>query len=1626
MALTLHNGALRGMAARELAMHLRSRSAAESVEAVTDHLLGAIEQQSLPPNIISIWLTASGSWEPMFAAVQQPFSNYVRRKGISHLGRALRSNDWQHIWKRLGGVQGIDSMLSKLSVGDNRLLCQKIGRCARLPELPDEERRRRVTELLQNLLKSVNDQRPLHKHYAQLVPACTPDFVHELLQSKSHPLLEYLSEELIARNHYPLLRRLVLGNIDGNTIIVPNDTDLKRRMSNFLPPLLETVPQQPGEESGLSATMCFAKVVLHRLATSDDAYKSLEPFDAYFERRVVRSLIRRTVKSAAGVEQILDVVHLATSFLKHHDLRIEPDKGSLTFHVARYWSKSPGKFEDHLKALLSLQKYDHTYFDRLCVVLRSIRGPCRYRFLSLSVLHTKDLGFDINEEKGLQAFTTQMKYWPMGLFLLLQKGHSVLLLERLMRIQPERSFLRLATGISILSHPAPPSTRWGNPRLLSTLLKQKASSSAQSNEAQETVQAQQRKAMTSREQSDRAFFAKSAAFYAIASGSLELYEEVIKWMRRFLRDYMTATAIYDQQAVLTMEGIALLSGIPQDMENVSLDEVRFRVTQGNKIIYQQFESAILSLKEPSFFADDWWAPLKLFEEVISARDSRATLLQRKHNLQDDQLCAILYIEMMRTMLKAEEIAIQPEHKALGFDNPDSGSFFRMGEWKATSRSTHLFFDCLAKERDNLWKRVRRQRNPATVVLPEPWPRGLPLQNLPCLHSGRHDITYGPMPYICSRATAIVFIPAELALAPSPHNQEIADAIGNFADDYRIALKVYVMHGDGREAQEARALRAFAHALGTLSLGRMSEEEAHRFWKPIFANALPKYKLPWKEPKVKYPILPTDIDSIQPCEWSPNDGKPPDIKLRKLSSAVLDCMLHPASGSYRHTGKVEPPTSSIPPVTYPPIFSQAMYYTVQGKSFAEKEGIIAASLLWQSLKAGQIAKPVANLFPFPSKDDARYPALFFDEEFVTESEKSHTYDEQILERIITIVPPKLIKVLAKDALTKLHASSPAPKQRSTYRLIRLLAASDRPQLATKLIADSIIQHPDASSWHRQLLTAGFLHHLPAHEATRMILDFADMVLEKLESQTSSHTRPEAGSASTESDSAPVIKVTTIKFLSQLIDNVKVISHHTSIAILRKLFETSNHIDVRVAVVESLLAKLARCGMDDAIAEAVFVALHAVIPVAGSLNERSPAGELEWAETEAKNIVPEVRSDSTPLFRSVQSSLGHYQSLSQSTRQKVLIRVMLPILEESKVNSARWVKSFLAKYPVELKVADVPIFPVHPESLGFLLKSNCDILSSAPMNLYHQWLLTNMSPPLEVTRIIDKIRNDPDLRESNEGKHWLNIYGKGHSVHSDMPDLLKNPWKPSTISDGININHVQNHVFEQARLLLYIPYPIFTHWKTFMQRLAPVTSSYASNDTTQSWLSYLKPVVQRILDDIEALRTLEWQRNPKRRPAVLPDTFPYRLWLLDYTTYHSTTPQLERCENFAAQLIDKLDEVYTLGIAHHNKLSEIKAAALKSANQDYTTIAWHISRRADVEVLDRSSPVFQKALLRVELAESLFSNGLGNCKEINVLDNVKEITRSWQMSEIEEVRMAGSRIGKDVDERYKALSAKSAHV
>jgi hypothetical protein len=81
---------------------------------------------------------------------------------------------------------------------------------------------------------------------------------------------------------------------------------------------------------------------------------------------------------------------------------------------------------------------------------------------------------------------------------------------------------------------------------------------------------------------------------------------------------------------------------------------------------------------------------------------------------------------------------------------------------------------------------------------------------------------------------------------------------------------------------------------------------------------------------------------------------------------------------------------------------------------------------------------------------------------------------------------------------------------------------------------------------------------------------------------------------------------------------------------------------------------------------------------------------------------------------------------------------------------------------------------------------------------------------------------------------------------------------------------------------------------------------------------------MIEHVEALRTKAWKEDTNRKPSVLPDTFPWRLRLLDYpfpTKSFTSTSASDACKTFA----DQLSSIISTGLStsiYHRKLGHIK--------------------------------------------------------------------------------------------------------
>jgi len=1625
---------------RELALYFRRQSKKTSSKTVATELLQSIEQEALPPTIFGIFLaSADAHHHPLADALWQQHSRHVRHVAILRFGEAMRSANWEKAWDEVGATQGLLSLFTQISVFEVRELSRSIGCCKGKSGYYGEERKQRITELVRGLLPSAypgsryksSDQRPLLYHYAQLVPACTSGFVEEILCQKSHPLLENLPTKFVVLYHFKSLRRLVLDTISRKDSFNPGAAE--HILAKYLPPLCKSVPPTAGAEPGFSASMTFAVTVLQYLATQKDTHFPAE----LFLSELMEPLMRRLGSCKTDWNRIREVVELAIQYLEgNHRARahISYAKGSLIFYLAIFWSQKAPVFEEQLVKLIHMEsQLNQIKLTSYQPLLQSVKRPFRYRLLRMICLHGPDVGVDIDSIKGLKAIATVL--WPINIFHILHRDDGVSLLKRLIQIHPDRDFLDLVSIDSGFS----------DANVLLTKLQHGTDDGE--TQAQAAIKALQAKAAKSREQTDRASFTQTALSHAIASGSLDLFSRVVLWMRRFQRDPKTVTTIYTSDVWSSRECVALLSGIPQDLKNRNASSVRSITTKANEIIMEILESAVMSLREPSFSAFDWTRPLALFREVIRCRMHQAGRLKRRLQLSEDDVYEALWADTATMLLKAEKMGLAQEHEALRFNQPHGPlafSFLAEPVEPPLPSSFH-FLDNLARSRDELWQVLRPRWDPAVAALNPPWPKGLPIQSLTGSYIVATDSAWKQTPFLADRATQIVMLGPAHALEEVDVDDETKKAIGEFVDAFDFALSIFVMQSPlSNGERESRVSAASLHAVNRLSRESMTEAELRSFWKAVFRRALPSVELPRFKDDITedYPTIPTVPDPFEFTEWNPNPSFP-KILSRKLVATALDCML--VASRYlqwdsRH--RFQLPDPCIEAVSPPNVWSHERLANLRNIPPSVREGLVLTALLLQASDVEGASRFLAT--PFPSAGNLRYPTLFLDEEFLQAAENFRPSSVDVLSRFINIVPSTLLCSLAHSALELLSKTPPESTkiismESTTYGILRLLSRSDRPQLATNLIIRIIVDRPSASSWHRHLLTKSLASNLASCVAKDLIESFASQVKEKLERQAS-QPRPEMEVDSSAASPKPLIKVTTVKFLAQFLDDANFVSPQFAVGVLIDLFQSATHIDIRVAVVDTILGKLARHADSDSdgLIEAIMEALKSIVPIIGSLNERHH--DQLWAEAEKTGKLPEIYddvspNDPAPILGMVLHAVVSQRVNSRSTRQRLMESVLLPAIDFSTPENARWVRTFVRKHSPENPSMRPPFFPVKPAILGSLVYKRYS-LGEVPepiLDLYHQVILTNLMPPSDLATLNRRVTKDADLRESNEGQHWLSLYGRGTETPDTVfPRVLVMPWSPSFDTDGTHLLHVQDLVVDQAMALLTLKEVSFSSWQTFMDVLAPPACT-STEEVQDIWLANAKPVVQRIIDNIESLRTPEWRRSKHRKPAMLPDTYDTQLWMLPYphlnrTKYTSrgkASKEHKRCAPFGARVSLALcgpRGVSSLGLAHHGKLKSLEEAVLRCSPEDKLYLAWFLGLQAfnvedEEDYLTEHGPV-EEHLLRAELAHALLRNAelppaqgegegpntseaLGYRGRVSILDLLK----TWKECEIEEIRMRG---------------------
>ncbi|KAJ8110309.1 hypothetical protein OPT61_g6818 [Boeremia exigua] len=1641
---TINTKTLRNVATDEVISNLKSLQLELPDNDITAQLLEAIERGSLSTTVFDSWLRVYKSPVVIRHCLRQKVSVQIRFLGIDQLEKGLQSTQWEDIWEGMGGTAGLLEAFSDLSVLEVRSACKAISSSARNESMI--HKRERVTELFKGLhpktfpdtTVKTNDMRPLTKYYQLLVPSCTSELVDWILSEEQADKWQYVKEEKLFETHSASMEtQAVSYKTHGWDSSSAREHKSRTKRLERLKQLSTRFPTKPSTEHGFSASMQFA---LRQLRDAVETGSSHEG-DEWDVQNLIRPLLRRAIRKHASWSRIQEIVTLAMAFFDQHPdatKTLTGAKGDLLHMVAICWSRRSALFETQLKRLLHIVKNHTASLGDLGDLLVGVPQSRRYALLRLCCKEV--MGVDLDSTQSLSRARGKLS---ADILTSLDPSNALGLFQRLRTARGDAELVDVGPLNSVLGTDRGYCD--GDPDIhFLVLLNRNERCHEAEIYATDIIAARKKATQTTSDRNRRAENALNVWACANASGSIRLFSEIVHWAEGYIRDQLTASRLF---STYYDETYRLLSGFPVKSDlNLTSQALRQNVQQANGILSHLLEIACKAMREPSFRSRDWRKTLDLFSQVIK---ERVELSSDEISGSEEELYHSLWDDTIAMLLKAERLVNDEEYRKLGAASTKGIIKWEVVFFKVTldtcGQHVRMFIDNLAKARNDLWAEMRSAKYPEVITLPKGFPRGLPIQYLlPSLESSCSLFPEARTtkaldlekisPFIFSRVEQTLFMDAETALEPTFIDKSIQQAIGVFVDSYTYALQLYIPDLCEAEVKKQRFSKVWAHAIGPLSAPRMNEEEASRHWKRFLPLHLRRV-LSDIEPEDKsmyWPKLPDTDYSSQTQEWNPLDGRPDDVLIEARSLGPATYIDFATLGV-----QLEIAQPDIYSPVYPPNPTLLKETRSGGSIWASNphgtgrdatEAAALAALLYLDTKYGATERLLAT--PFPSSDDVRYPSLYLDEAFLS-TNGLEASDAAFYVRL-GHVPLPLVHKLATALVQRLGSKHNSPTlQQVAFTLIRALVAGDRPGLAFDLAVKVMMDHPSASSWHRELFNHGFLQRFSASEAKRCISMYAGAIGEKLEarknqqaarSELKQSDRPHDGdrAADTTQPEGTPIKVTTMKSLAQILQESLYISDKTSLEILSVLSQKATHVDVRVSSLRSFLSKLDINRFE--LWDPVLSSLAAFIPFIGCMDEREPTildalghdgiekgdSETQQRSEEAQKqstTIPSIRlatgtdwKDEQPMLCSVLNCYGKLHD--RQLADLFVARMIIPILDSFEEQTARWTTLFLRKYASEN--AEILNMMIPPNSRGLytflaLLAKGGHSFHRLPQTLLDKFVAHvnfRISPPEAIRKLNQGFEEDIHLKSLPEVQAWLELYGHIDLSIWDEPGLLPLRSLTDFVDGENNSGFITTQTYQEAflevfRVLVLADSPKYSQLKAFVRPF-----SYQSVNSPNHW----RPILEAMITHVDKLRTREWKRNLNRTPAVLPDVFPWRLLVLDYPRDWCSGERERKA--FAQQLATIVDEIS--GSVYHEKFELLQAASRRGRHTLPTALLL-----GDISKT-RLSWLTAPELLRVDLAASMMEYSKSDRVEPLEEDRLKALLETWVASENEEVRRKGYRV------------------
>jgi hypothetical protein len=1602
---------------------------------LTAHLLSAVKAGTIPPAVLQVYLPLSRDPHALAAALRQTHSASIRHGAIIELGKALRAgSEFRATWTALGGAASIAALMRELSVNNVELLCRTLAQPGpRRDTSAAAEREEAISELFGLVYKpkrvGINadsssqdrDERPLGKAYGRLLSACTakirdqwrqnenPSYNSEVKVTVSYP--NYVEPGQDDKVEAPVQPRSASVRLDGVGWLL-SEGKLKKLQAD----IVEKIDACDAKDLKIDAAKFTAELLLP-LAKGVAKWKLVSGV-----RDKAWDLI------LASLNRWPDLAH-----------ELNFKQNGLLSRAIHWWNYVPTE-ERHARAGVVLQSLLKLVpaalfpsLDDFPDILR-VKKAHRYELFVWLLSTPNKYGIDVEspsveDREKLKGIDNG---FPCQLFRLLPIDKSINLLNLLAETRPDKTFLEPRTGRfsgrTILSHTSDPTgtTRRGDYPLLHCLLlthlspeDPRRANSEILNSIGGILKQRMTKASQSREPGDRLAWAKSALCLAIASGSVELYANTLYWARRFDKDQFIVSRLYQDDVLVTKEGLSLLAAIPSNdrLSIVPVATVEADIVAANNIVLHFLQTAAVALQEPSYQARSWVPVGKLASTIVRARFDLVNAWQTYYHLSDDETFSLIWQPTLFMLIEAEKLVLRQELSPMGLAKPEGllDSLILAGVPELRGHAWK-FLDNLAKARDEIWRQERVKRCPAVLTLEAPWPKGLPVQALFHIPSdvGKQALK---LPYVLSRAEARVFGDAKTLCSPMPGDNETRAAISGFFDDYGACLQIYFHSGGDKDddtVRQARIACAWNHATKELT---ENWEHSRAFWLRWAFGAYEKWVPGPSESAQRSrpgPVFPEPTDPQVPMEWHPD----PKAQVREAVElelpgdlSCLECMLgthqiRAATGVFDN--RLSPGKKTVFTPEVPGFWSEGRYDSPLSGS--TQDVYIAAAMLYINSEAG-CGKSLL-MEPFPSAENPRFPALYLADEFLDWSKPGSLFEcFRLLEAFQTRIPPELLLRLARYMLEgRRMADVPnSAHLRLTMDIVVLLSRGERPSLACELVRDVLIDGQGDSSWHRHLFNAGFLALLPAAEAKGFLNSMTDAMIDRL-AQAKHYTRSinpapsvtpsiatELTTCSTPNLTAtlspsptvstqPFIKISTVKMLAQTLRGSPVIDEHTTCSILAKILSNARHMDIKIAGIESLV-EIFGSTKDVELKERIMDVLRArVVPIAASLDERYPMTEDDWAKAEADDVVPEIGGMSAtdrPLLHLLFQT-GLNSGFTVEWKKRWTEDVLLEVLKESTENNQRWITLFEKANGIGCPDGEtLPPVPVVARLYNDLLRDRPEFVAAGIFKHLTQHVMANISPPPGVAIVNSKIENNPALGVSEGAKHWRSLFGNGSLGALDLgintcAALLNRPasiWETFG-ADGLTVLLIQKFLLEVADVFIETSDGRALGYLEDVLSRVPA-SGFNRTECRKAQIAHALPVLRKIVFRIDSLRTPEWQRDRHRHPRRLPDTFGTRLRMLPFpsTSFNNHAEPAPDAEItvFAAEVISLIDELDRCGCPYHEEWNTLKATVCQHpvSKSDFLRIAVVLGQG----VADPLNPrkLTPSEYMRAELARELIRKG-----------------------------------------------------